>query len=269
MKIEHTCDVAGRSPCDPCVQLEAALWDAINQYAISVGGDPSSHIYGNVPRMQAVVDVGVVIGELCAAARARTHDGGLPVNPDCTGTVGRDFVPCGEAGYYCSDRCWTIGRLVATRALVVDYERQLGVNASGAGWLLLSATDLPQGSDALGRVIYCIDNGAVFLEFDQAYCQEILSWLAQRTEEVTRLGRQRSHPVLVVLPLDFDLDRSTRDQIIQAGGMPIHAPANYNLQLSRDVRLSLLREYLQQLRTASTSDGFRRVSSDLPDQIQE
>jgi hypothetical protein len=38
------------------------LWDAINRYAISVGGDPSKHVYGNVARMQAVADVGKVMG---------------------------------------------------------------------------------------------------------------------------------------------------------------------------------------------------------------
>lgn len=32
------------------------LWDAINRYAISCGGDPSKHI-GSPRRMQAVADV--------------------------------------------------------------------------------------------------------------------------------------------------------------------------------------------------------------------
>lgn len=50
-----------------------------------------------------------------------------PINPDCTGTVGKNFVLCGEAGYYCSDRCWTIGRLRAPRAQVAAYEQQLAV----------------------------------------------------------------------------------------------------------------------------------------------
>jgi hypothetical protein len=31
------------------------LWDAINKYVKSCGGDPSKHIYGNTPRMDAVV----------------------------------------------------------------------------------------------------------------------------------------------------------------------------------------------------------------------
>lgn len=34
-----------------------ALWDAIHRYVIACGGDPSKHVYGNTPRMQAVCDV--------------------------------------------------------------------------------------------------------------------------------------------------------------------------------------------------------------------
>ena len=33
------------------------LWNAIDAYAVSVGGDPQKHVYGNVPRMNAVVSV--------------------------------------------------------------------------------------------------------------------------------------------------------------------------------------------------------------------
>jgi hypothetical protein len=39
------------------VDLKTALWEAINRYAISVGGDPSEHVHDNTPRMQAVADV--------------------------------------------------------------------------------------------------------------------------------------------------------------------------------------------------------------------
>lgn len=46
------------------MQFEIELWDAINRYAISVGGDPSAHVYGNVPRMQAVADVGKVVARV-------------------------------------------------------------------------------------------------------------------------------------------------------------------------------------------------------------
>lgn len=144
MTIEHTCDGGGRSSCDACLQLEGKLWGVINRYAITVGGNPSRHVYGNVDRMQSVVDVGTAIDELISmraslqeqkAVAARGLCGAppatepLPTNPDCTGTVGRDFVACGEEGYYCSDRCWTIGRLRAARALVAKYELQLGVYA--------------------------------------------------------------------------------------------------------------------------------------------
>lgn len=55
----------------------------------------------------------------------------LLTNPDCAGTVGKDFVLCGEEGYYCSDRCWTISRLRAAHAQVAEYERQLSVYVLG------------------------------------------------------------------------------------------------------------------------------------------
>jgi hypothetical protein len=119
------------------MRLEGELWDAINRYATSVGGDPSNHVYGNVPRMQAVVDVGAAIGKLVEQQHVKRHDAATqpsPTNPDCTGTVGKDFAACGEEGYYCSDRCWTIGRLGAARARVAEYERQLVVcTLDGAG----------------------------------------------------------------------------------------------------------------------------------------
>ena len=57
----HTCESGGRSGCEPCRQLEFDLWDAINRYAISVGGDPSKHVHGNTSRMQAVVDVDALV----------------------------------------------------------------------------------------------------------------------------------------------------------------------------------------------------------------
>ena len=162
--MKHACETEGRSNCAPCMQFETELWDAINRYASSTGGDPSKHVHGNAPRMQAVADVGRVISHqqvavrqlsqvlaavrdfLCGASRRHTHavvaviDGvlneagavnsrgaALPTNPNCTGTVGKDFLPCGEEGYYCSDRCWTIGRLRAARVQVLEYERQLDV----------------------------------------------------------------------------------------------------------------------------------------------
>lgn len=167
--MKHTCEKDGRSNCAPCMQFETGLWDAINRYASSVGGDPSEHVHDNERRMQAVADVGRLISQQRAAvgqlrevlaavrdflrgtSRRHTHtvvaivDGVLnevgsvnprgpasPTNPNCTGTVGKDFLPCGEEGYYCSDRCWTIGRLRAAREQVLEYERQLGVCLTGS-----------------------------------------------------------------------------------------------------------------------------------------
>lgn len=68
---KHTCMSSGRSSCAPCMQFETELWDAVNRYAFCVGGDPAKHTYGNVPRMQAVADVGKVV--------ARTVSGGHEV----------------------------------------------------------------------------------------------------------------------------------------------------------------------------------------------
>lgn len=72
MTAEHTCATTGRSSCQPCLQLEMELWNAINRYATSVGGDPSRHAYGNVPRMQAVADVGKIMDRV--GARQRIDD---------------------------------------------------------------------------------------------------------------------------------------------------------------------------------------------------
>lgn len=268
----HTCGRDGRSGCLACRHLEGALWEAINRYAVSVGGDPSRHVYGNTSRMQAVAEVDRAVHQMVA----QRPGGGAPArqmtNPHCTGTVGRDFVVCGEEGYYCSEPCRLIGQLGAARARVAEYERLLGVPAVGYGgaggletgeagsWLLVSATDLPREIDArvLNHVMYCIDRGAVFLELDRARCQEGLAWLAQLTGAVAQQHLRRSHPIVVVIPADFVLDRATRDQIIRAGGMPLQAPADYNRQADRDKRLHVLGAHLEQLRTAVTGDGFRR-----------
>ncbi len=68
----HTCAKSGRSNCAPCMQFEVALWDAINRYAITVGGDPAHHVYGNTPRMQAVADVGAIVARV--ASREQIDD---------------------------------------------------------------------------------------------------------------------------------------------------------------------------------------------------
>lgn len=119
---EHTCPVQGRSACAPCMQFEVALWNAINRYAISVGGNPAKHIEDNVARMQAVADVGTIVRH----AHLVEPPDDLPTNPDCQGVIGT-IGACGSEDYYCSDRCWTIGRLQAARVQVTEYERRLGL----------------------------------------------------------------------------------------------------------------------------------------------
>lgn len=41
----------------PEMKRRVALWDAINRYVESCGGDPAKHVYGNTARMMAVVEV--------------------------------------------------------------------------------------------------------------------------------------------------------------------------------------------------------------------
>lgn len=39
------------------IDQKRALWDAINKYVVACGGDPGKRVYGNVTRMEAVVEV--------------------------------------------------------------------------------------------------------------------------------------------------------------------------------------------------------------------
>jgi hypothetical protein len=59
------------------MQFEDDLWEAINRYAISVGGDPASHVYDNVSRMQAVADVGKIV-----ARDLQVHQDGTVITPE-------------------------------------------------------------------------------------------------------------------------------------------------------------------------------------------
>ena len=72
--MKHTCENGINDPscCEACMRFEVELWDAINSYAIAVGGDPqrAAHVYDNVPRMQAVADIAKVIAN-AEAARLR------------------------------------------------------------------------------------------------------------------------------------------------------------------------------------------------------
>jgi hypothetical protein len=52
------------------------LWDEINQYVITCGGDPSKHVYGNLPRQKAVANISSVIKEIEGGLVACSH-------PDC------------------------------------------------------------------------------------------------------------------------------------------------------------------------------------------
>lgn len=45
-------------------RLQKALWDAINMYTESCGGNPSNHVYGNTKRMDAVATVERIAEEI-------------------------------------------------------------------------------------------------------------------------------------------------------------------------------------------------------------
>jgi hypothetical protein len=42
----------------------ARLWDEINRYAVSCGGNPSQYVYGNKPRQAAVAMIEGIIREI-------------------------------------------------------------------------------------------------------------------------------------------------------------------------------------------------------------
>lgn len=50
------------------------LWDAINTYVTTCGGDPAKHVYGNIKRMQAVVDVENIVVEVEERVAAEVED---------------------------------------------------------------------------------------------------------------------------------------------------------------------------------------------------
>jgi hypothetical protein len=116
--VEHTCATQGRSNCAVCMAFEGKLWDAVNRYAVSVGGDPENHVYGNVARMSAVAEVGAIVTRCMPRA--------LPANAECQSIIGT-IGACGTDGHYCSDRCWVIGKLRSAQALVRNYEQRLGI----------------------------------------------------------------------------------------------------------------------------------------------
>lgn len=50
------------------------MWDAINEYVIACGGDPSKRAHGNIPRMNAVASVDrIVLSAFRALVEAIEH----------------------------------------------------------------------------------------------------------------------------------------------------------------------------------------------------
>jgi len=70
---KHTCVVSSRSDCTACMRFEIELWDLINGYASSVGGNPSRYVYGNVTRMKMVAAVNRLIQAALFKREAETE----------------------------------------------------------------------------------------------------------------------------------------------------------------------------------------------------
>ncbi len=79
------------------------------RYAITVGGDPTQHVYGNTARMQAVVDVGKVVGRV--ASREQIDD-----------LVVEDLVKGSNAA--AAAACEAQDALAVQRARVAELERE-------------------------------------------------------------------------------------------------------------------------------------------------
>lgn len=133
----HTCATSGRSSCPPCMQFEVELWDAINRYAITVGGDPAHHVYGNTARMQAVADVGKIVARV--ASREQIDD-----------IVVEDLAKAsGAAAAAACDRGFEIKRLQAALREVRGFLRGVARRSElGHG-----AKDLIDEADAIDRVL--------------------------------------------------------------------------------------------------------------------
>jgi len=56
------------------IREKAMLWEAINSYAESCGGCPAAYVHGNVRRMDAVVAIESIIGDIIARCRKEGED---------------------------------------------------------------------------------------------------------------------------------------------------------------------------------------------------
>ena len=55
-------------------ETRVRLWDAINRYVQTCGGDPSKHVYGNTARQRAVAEVEQVLRDEAPAEPERPPD---------------------------------------------------------------------------------------------------------------------------------------------------------------------------------------------------
>lgn len=113
------------------------LWDAINAYVVACGGDPSRHVYGNTPRMDAVSEVERAVD---AAHKPISKADEIAVMSLVQSALGRDDVTLTWHG----DRLVTIDGMFAdrtdryaSRALL----RDAGIIGDRGGWHWSSEED--------------------------------------------------------------------------------------------------------------------------------
>lgn len=135
--MKHTCEIGGYSTCEPCTLLEIELWDAINGYAMAVGGDPRRHAHGHDARMQAVAEVGKIV----AKVRSRQLIDDIVVEDLVKGENGAAAAAC--------ERGAEISRL---RAALIDVRGFLR-GVARRPELGRGAKDLLDEAEALDRVL--------------------------------------------------------------------------------------------------------------------
>jgi len=118
--------------------FEKELWDAINDYASAVGGDPSAHVHGNTPRMRAVAAVGRVVDQV--SSWQRIDD-----------VVIEELARGGDAAAAAAGAARVeVARLRASLLAVVDFLRGVARRPElGDG----AAVDLIEEAEALRRVL--------------------------------------------------------------------------------------------------------------------
>jgi hypothetical protein len=157
------------------------LWDAINAYVVACGGDPSRHVYGNTPRMNAVSEVERTVD---AAHKPISKADEIAVMSLVQSALSRGDVILTWHG----DRLVTIDGMFADRTDMYASRallRDAGIVGDRGGWHWTSEAD-----DATsGRPITRDDEERVRDAVEEAFCgvawmsanRTALSWSANGT----------------------------------------------------------------------------------------